>query len=125
MVQARWGHINQDYARYELHRVWKITAILKKGQHHVYPKRVFYLDEDSWQILLSEEYDGRDDLWRFSEAHVINYYEIPVLLPTAELHYDLKSGQYLLEWIVEPVNFSANLTTADFTPEALRQAGTR
>src|SRR5690606_2383165 len=29
------GHINQDLARYELHRVWEVEATLKSGQRHI------------------------------------------------------------------------------------------
>ncbi|MCA9401166.1 MAG: DUF1329 domain-containing protein [Candidatus Omnitrophica bacterium] len=117
--------LNPDYTRYELHRVWKVTAKLKENKHHIYPRRVFYLDEDSWQILVSEEYDGRQDLWRFSEAHVINYYEVPAIIPTAEVRYDFKSNRYLVEWQIEPTKFSTKLTVDDFAPAALRREGIR
>ena len=63
------GHINQDLARYELHRVWVVEATLKPGTSHIYSKRVFYLDEDSWQILAVDKYDGRGELWRYAEHH--------------------------------------------------------
>ena len=39
------GHINQDLPRYELHRVWHVTATLKEGERHIYAKRDFYIDE--------------------------------------------------------------------------------
>ncbi len=35
------------------------------------------MDEDSWQILAVDQYDNRDQLWRVSEGHVINYYDVP------------------------------------------------
>ncbi len=41
-------HINPDYLRYELHRVWVVEATLRPGERHIYKKRVFYIDEDSW-----------------------------------------------------------------------------
>ena len=31
---------------------------------HINPRRTYYLDEDSYQILLAEHYDGRGELWR-------------------------------------------------------------
>ena len=40
-------HINQDLTRYELHRVWVVEAKLKPGTSHIYPRRTFYIDEDS------------------------------------------------------------------------------
>ena len=42
------GHINQDLTRYELHRVWHVVATLKPGERHIYAKRDFYIDEDTW-----------------------------------------------------------------------------
>src|SRR5690606_33371197 len=68
-------HINPDLARYELHRVWVVEATVKPGTSHLYSRRTFYVDEDSWQILVADQYDGRGDLWRVSEAHCINYYD--------------------------------------------------
>ena len=88
-------HINQEHARYELHRVWVVDATLKPGQRHIYKRRTFYVDEDSWQILVVDCYDNRDQLWRVQEGHSINYYEIPTFWTTLETTYDLQSGRYL------------------------------
>jgi hypothetical protein len=122
-------HINQDHARYELHRVWVVDATLKAGQRHLYKRRTFYVDEDSWQILAVDCYDGRDQLWRVQEGHSINYYEIPTFWTTLEVTYDLQSGRYLALGLdnEEPrtVNFAAKRTAADFTPAAIARRGTR
>jgi hypothetical protein len=122
-------HINQAHARYELHRVWVVDATLKAGQRHIYKRRTFYVDEDSWQILMVDCYDNRDQLWRIQEGHSINYYEIPTFWTTLELTYDLQSGRYLALGLdnEEPVtvNFSAKRTAADFTPAAISRRGTR
>jgi hypothetical protein len=66
------GHVNPDYLRYELHRVWVVDATLKEGKRHINPRRTFYLDEDSWQILTMDHYDSQGNLWRYSEAPSIN-----------------------------------------------------
>ena len=122
-------HINQAHARYELHRVWVVDATLKPGQRHLYKRRTFYVDEDSWQILGVDCYDTRDKLWRVQEGHSINYYEIPTFWTTLELTYDLESGRYLALGLdnEEPrtVNFAAKRTAADFTPAAIARRGTR
>jgi hypothetical protein len=68
------GHINQDLTRYELRRVWHVVATLKPGQRHIYAKRDFYIDEDTWQAAVIDQYDGRGQLWRVSEAHAQPYY---------------------------------------------------
>ena len=121
-------HINPDHLRYELHRVWVVEATLKKGARHVYKRRTFYIDEDSWQILLMDQYDNRDQLWRVSEGHVINYYDVPTLWTTLEVHTDLQAGRYLAIGLNNEDamhDFSVKLTPANFTPAALRHAGIR
>jgi hypothetical protein len=122
-------HISQEHARYELHRVWVVDATLKAGQRHLYKRRTFYVDEDSWQILAVDCYDGRDQLWRVQEGHSINYYELPTFWTTLEVTYDLQSGRYLALGLdnEEPrtVNFAAKRTAADFTPAAIARRGTR
>lgn len=122
------GHINQDLARYELHRVWVVEATLKPGTSHVYAKRVFYIDEDSWQIVASDKYDGRGELWRYSEQHNEIWYNIPTLFGTLEVHNDLQSGRYIAmglrseeKVIYEPIK----RTAGDYTPSSLRGRGTR
>ena len=123
---VRPGHINQDLVRYELHRVWVVEANLKDGTRHQYKKRVFYVDEDSWQVTLTDIYDTQDQLWRVGMAHPINYYEVPTLWSTLEVFHDLKSGRYLalgLDNEDKMYDFSAKLSKKDFTPAALRRAG--
>ncbi|MGB5178900.1 MAG: DUF1329 domain-containing protein [Gammaproteobacteria bacterium] len=65
-------HINPQLARYELHRVWVVEGTLKPGMKHIYGRRVFYVDEDSWQIAVADNYDLEGKLWRTSEAHALN-----------------------------------------------------
>jgi len=122
-------HINQQHARYELHRVWVVDAVLKPGQRHIYKRRTFYVDEDTWQILVVDCYDNRDQMWRIQEAHSIEYYEMPTFWTTLELTYDLQAGRYLALGLdnEEPrtVIFDAKRTGADFTPAAIARRGTR
>jgi hypothetical protein len=122
------GHINQDLARYELHRVWVLDANLKPGTSHLYARRTFYIDEDSWQILAADHYDARGQLWRVSEAHCINYYDAQAFWSTLEVHVDLQNGRYLaigLDNENTMYNFALKRTPADFTPDSLRRDGVR
>ncbi len=125
---VRPGHLNPELMRYELHRVWVIEAKLKDGMRHINAKRTFYLDEDSYQIVLIDHYDGRDQLWRASEAHSINYYDVPTTWSTIEVHYDLQSGRYVGQGFdnTTAVNtFNVELQPSQFTPQALRSRGRR
>ncbi|UXI67534.1 DUF1329 domain-containing protein [Tahibacter amnicola] len=123
---VRPGHLETKQLRYELHRVWVVEATIKAGKRHIHPRRTFYLDEDSWQILLTDHYDTKGKLWRLSEAHTINYYEVPMVSPTLEVHYDLLSGRYLVSGLdnqEEQMNFALQRTPTDFAPNALRTRG--
>ncbi len=121
-------HINQALVRYELHRVWVVDSTLKEGSRHIYKRRTFYLDEDSWQIVAVDAYDKRDQLWRVSEAHVINYYNVPAIWTALEVHTDLQAGRYLaigLNSQNAPYKFDIKRSAEDYTPAALRRAGKR
>ncbi len=121
-------HINPEHLRYELHRVWVVDATLKAGTSHIYKRRTLYVDEDSWQILLVDQYDKRDQLWRVSEGFVINYYEVPMFWTTLEVHTDLQAGRYLaigLDNEYDMYRFDIERTLEDYTPAALRRAGVR
>ncbi|MDH3997757.1 MAG: DUF1329 domain-containing protein [Desulfuromonadales bacterium] len=121
-------HLNPEYLRYELHRVWVVEATLKEGMRHIYKKRTFYIDEDSWQILAMDQYDSRDQLWRVSEGHCINYYEVPTFWSTVETHYDLQTGRYIainLNNEHSMYKFNVPFKGSTFTPAALRRSGRR
>ncbi|GBL55958.1 Protein of unknown function [Pseudomonas citronellolis] len=123
------GHLNPDYTRYELHRVWHVEATLKPGQRHVYSKRDLYIDEDSWQIAEADAYDGRGNLWRVSEGHARPFYDQQFTWLTAETHYDVLSGRYTVSGLRNEekgaYRFDLESTSNDFTPSALRATGIR
>jgi len=122
------GHINPEPARYELHRVWVVEATLKAGTSHLYKRRVFYIDEDSWAIVVADKYDARGELWRVSEQHSINFYDAPMYYGTIEVHHDLQSGRYIAMGLrnEESVVYQKiKRSPADFTPSSLRRAGVR
>jgi hypothetical protein len=121
-------HINPQYVRYEKHRVWVVDATLKEDARHLYKRRTMYIDEDSWQILAVDQYDSRDQLWRVSQGHVINYYDVPTLWTTLEVHTDLQAGRYIalgLDNESKMYDFSITRSPSDYTPAALRREGVR
>jgi len=122
------GHINPDLVRYEKHRVWVVEANLKADTRHTYKKRVFYIDEDSWQVAITDIYDNRDELYRVGVAHGLNYYEVPTQWSTLEVFHDLQSRRYIamgLDNQAKMYDFSVELTDNEFTPSALRREGRR
>jgi len=124
------GHLNPAYTRYELHRVWVVEGTLKTGARHIYSKRTLYLDEDSWQAAVVDQYDGRGELWRVSMAYLKNYYELPTTWSALDVFHDLQARRYHVQNLdneeANTIDFSQ--PTADdgyFTPAQLRRRGTR
>lgn len=120
------GHINPEYVRYEKHRVWVVEANLKEGTRHIYKKRVFYIDEDSWQVHVADIYDNRDQMYRVAMAHGLNYYEVPTHWSTLEVYHDLNSRRYLaigLDNQEKMYDFSQSFNDNEFTSSALRREG--
>jgi hypothetical protein len=87
-------NINPQYTRWELHRVHVVEANLKPTARHIYKKRVFYIDEDSWNIAMVDQYDNRGDLWRVSMAMLKDFYELPGVWTAMDVYYDLQARRY-------------------------------
>jgi len=119
--------IRADLMRYELHRVWVIEADLKPTSKHIYGKRTFYLDEDSWTVALEDAYDTRKELWRIGVHPIIQFYDALVPWHRASLWHDLTNGAVLVanldNEIKAPWLFNQHGKNADFSPEALRRTG--
>lgn len=82
------NHVNPDGVRYELHRVWVVEASLKNGARHVDSKKVFYLDEDSWNIVGYEGYDHAGKLVRYLQFPIWQAYDVPAAININEMAYD-------------------------------------
>jgi len=123
------NHINQDFARYELHRVWVVDSTLKPGVSHIYSRRTLYVDEDSWQIVAVDCYDSRGQLYRVQEGHAMNYYNLPSQWDSLELVMDLSNGRYLALGLQSEehgsYDFNIKRTPADYTPAVLERRGIR
>ena len=121
-------HVNQDLTRYELHRVWVVEAKRRIGISHIYDRRVFYVDEDSWQVLVTEEYDKDGNLWRVSEAHNISFYSEPVFWTTMEMTYDLKAERYYIDGLDDgfpAYDFNPGFRGDQFSASAARRDAQR
>lgn len=121
-------HVNPDLMRWELHRVWVVEATLKPGKRHIYSKRTFYLDEDSWIALASDEYDASGKLYRGSFAHLAYSYDVQA--PNSDNHmiYDFVSGSYNITGIYGPyggIKYIDPLSKAQWAPESLAGTGIR
>lgn len=121
-------HLNPEYMRWELHRVHVVEANLKQGENHIYKKRVFYIDEDSWSIVLVDQYDHDDELWRISMSMTQNFYELPGVFGAANAFHDLKSQRYSVNGLYSeekqsPIFENKMPNKRHFKPSSLRRRG--
>lgn len=124
--------VNRDLVRYERHRVWKVEATLKEGMRHIFPKRVFYLDEDSWGLMVVDNYDAQGKVWRVQESSLIVAPEIPACVSQEFMGYDLNVGRYIAEnatqerpetdWLA---GREGRIDKSKFNSDGLRRAGER
>jgi hypothetical protein len=121
-------HLNQNLPRYELHRVWVVEASLKPGTNHTFHKRVFYIDEDGWNIVAVDDYDSRDQLMQFQEGHYIVAYNILAGSTVPEVIYHFNSGRYFITAMAnedKPNTFEVNFPPNYFDPNAAQKKATR
>jgi len=121
--------VNPARRRYELHRVLEVEATVKPGVRHISPKKTFYIDEDSWTILLSDDYDGQGKLWKSREGWLIPAYEVGSCDNLTFVQYNLVEGRYVddlnangtgkdVRWL--PESNDARFKESFYTPENLR-----
>ncbi|MCZ7560064.1 MAG: DUF1329 domain-containing protein [Burkholderiaceae bacterium] len=125
-------YVNRDLMRYELHRVWVVEATLKEGMRHIFPRRVMYIDEDSWTLILTDLYDAQGKIWRVQEASLWVAPEIPACVSQEFAGYDLNVGRYIAETATQehpPTDWLAGregrINPNMFSPDELRRRGER
>ena len=122
------NHLNPDLVRWELHRVWVVEAKLKDGKRHVYSRRTFYLDEDSWVAVASDNYDARGQLYRTGFAYMAPSYDVPAPYTDMFGHYDLVSRVYSLTGFIAEtggLRHTKPLPEREWSADALAGAGIR
>ncbi len=89
--------LNPAKVRWELHRVWVVEATVAAGKRHVVTKRKYYIDEDSWQIVLFDGWDAKGQLWRSNYSLMLTAPDIPAVTSFVLWGgYDLQTGAYYL-----------------------------
>jgi hypothetical protein len=131
---AQPSFINNDHRRYELHRVWVVEASVKPGMRHISPKRTFYIDEDSWNMVVADDYDAQGKVWKLREGFSIPVYETNSCDVLPFVQYDLGNGRYVfdqsavgtgkdIKWLTESKD--PKFTPSFYTSENLRAISER
>lgn len=100
-----------------------IEANERGGSHHAFGKRIFYIDEDSWNVVLVENYDHQNNLWRFQEGHLLPSYDVQAANCAPVVTYDLKDGRYFANRLGAedpPPQFNLPMKENDFVPATVQ-----
>ena len=124
------GTLNPAQVRWELHRVWEVEATLAAGKRHVVPKRKYYIDEDSWQIVLFDGWDAKGQLWRTNYSLMLTAPDIPAVTSFVLWGgYDMQTGAYYLNMasneLPKQYEVKEPIPRAFFSPESLSSEGGR
>jgi len=94
---AQSDSIAPESRRYELHRVWVVEANVRQGMRHQAPKRLFYIDEDSWNAVMAVDFDKQGQIWKVREGFPIPVYETGACDTQALVQYNLADDRYLFD----------------------------
>lgn len=122
--------LNPRQVRWELHRVWEVEATLASGKRHVIPHRKYYIDEDTWEIVLFDGWDAKGQLWHTNYALMLTAPDVPVVTNLVMWGgYDLQTGAYYLNMasneLPRQYEIKAPIPRTFFSPEALASEGGR
>ena len=102
---------------------------------HTAPKRTFFLDEDSWNLVGADDYDAQGKLAKVREGFLIPVYETGTCDVSAFVQHNLNEGRYVFDmhaagtgsdvrWITEPGN-NPRMKPGFYTSENLRAISDR
>ena len=120
-------HLNPDHVRWEKHRVWVVEANVADGKRHAVPKRTYYVDEDSWLVLLVDGYDAEDKLWRTSMVTPFVVPKIPTLMMKTATVFNLQANTMSVIQALNEENFRIVETKPEtfFTGDAVAAEAVR
>jgi hypothetical protein len=106
-----------------------VEGNLAPGKRHAYKKRRWFIEEDSWSPVMSENFDGRGNLWRVGYFLSDYQYDIECYEKHSQVFMDLPSGAYVSNFIT--IDRSENnhsipyMDKKHFTPANLRKKAKR
>lgn len=92
--------VNPAFRRYELHRVWEVVGTVKSGMRHSTPKKVLYLDEDSWIAAVGDDYDAQGKIWKAKENDITPQWDLGACNLNGYVQNDLVDGRYIIDMTI-------------------------
>jgi hypothetical protein len=93
----------------------------------VVAERHIYVDEDTWAVVASDEYDAQGNDWRLILELPMVVPDLPGTLTIAGLIYDFQVGDYADNFDIDsssrPQYQTVPMAASNFTPAGLASAG--
>ena len=132
---AKPNFVDPGHRRYETHRVVVLELTVRSGMRHAAPKRLVYLDEDSWAPSMAVDFDAKGNVWKVREGNIIPVYETGACDVAAFSQYNMAEGRYLFDvttlasgadarWVTD-AGKDERLKPAFFTADNLRSISDR
>jgi hypothetical protein len=110
------GSLNPDAVRWELHRVWELELTVRPGKRNVAAKRHLFLDEDTWEAVLSDVWDAQGKLWKTGQAFTLVAGDEPSASTLSYAIFDLTAGSWML---AAAINETGGVNYQDYDPKQL------
>jgi hypothetical protein len=114
-----------SFYRFELHRVWIIEATLKEGKRHLYHRRRWYIDEDSWAALVAPNWDASGKLWRTQFMMPWCNYEEGGIHTNQGFIYDLIAHQTFSTTGGKIIYYKTRVPPLELNPDSMAGSGVR
>jgi len=122
-------HLNPDYVRWELHRVWVVEATLREGQRHTSPKSRYYIDEDSWNLVWGDRWDAKGQLARSQFNLPMAMPDVPAQVAVTWGAFDHVAGTMFVALVMNEqgsqYKIQKRYPDVTFTPDAMAGEGVR
>lgn len=89
------NYYDPEAVRWELHRVWVVEATLHPGERNVFARRTLYLDEDTWIVSISDNYNSAGGLVHHIQSVIANFPNLPANVYQNTITYALQTGNYV------------------------------
>jgi hypothetical protein len=86
--------IDPKVVRYELHRCHAVEATLHPGERNVDARRIIYIDEDTYSVMLTDNWDSGGNLIRTWINLVVARPDIPATMNIGGFIHNLQTGDY-------------------------------
>jgi len=91
--------INPAAVRWELHRCWVVEATLYPGKRNILPHRRFYVDEDTWTVMVTDEYDSNGNFWRSTHMYNCVRPDLPGTVENSFCTYNFQDDSYITSFV--------------------------